>query len=34
MFSSARDYAGMRGLVNVRVVQQQGIFGIKKLSVN
>lgn len=32
--SSARDYAGMRGMVNVRVVQQQGIFGIKKLSVN
>jgi hypothetical protein len=24
----------MRGLVNVRVVQQQGIFGMKKLSVN
>jgi putative transposase len=34
MFSSARDYAGMRGLVNVRVVQQQGIFGMKELSVN
>lgn len=34
IYSSARDYAGMRGLVNVRVVQQQGILGIKKLSVN
>ncbi|HEX3933892.1 MAG TPA: hypothetical protein VHW43_04380 [Puia sp.] len=34
LHSSARDYAGMRGMVNVRVVQQQGIFGIKKLSVN
>jgi REP element-mobilizing transposase RayT len=34
IFSSARDYAGMRGLVNVRVVQQQGIFGMKELSVN
>jgi len=34
VFSSARDYAGIRGLVNVRVVQQQGIFGMKVLSVN
>ena len=34
MFSSARDYAGMRGLVNVRVVQQQGLFGMKVLGVN
>lgn len=34
VFSSARDYAGMRGLVNVRVVQQQGFFGIKALSAN
>ncbi|HXB94174.1 MAG TPA: transposase [Puia sp.] len=34
VFSSARDYAGMRGLVNVRVVQQQGIFGVKALSAN
>jgi REP element-mobilizing transposase RayT len=34
IYSSARDYAGMRGLVNVRVVQQQGVLGIKKLSVN
>ena len=34
VFSSARDYAGMRGLVNVRVVQQQGIFGMKVLPAN
>ena len=34
IYSSARDYAGMRGLVNVRVVQQQGIFGLKALPVN
>ncbi|HWB94298.1 MAG TPA: transposase [Puia sp.] len=34
LYSSARDYAGIHGLVNVRVVQQQGILGIKKLSVN
>ncbi len=34
LFSSARDYAGMRGLVNVRVVQQQGLFGLKVLGVN
>jgi len=34
VFSSARDYAGIRGLVNVRVVQQQGILGMKKLGVN
>jgi REP element-mobilizing transposase RayT len=34
VFSSARDYAGMRGMVNVRVVQQQGLFGVKSLSVN
>ena len=33
-FSSARDYAGIRGLVNVRVVQQQGIFGMKAVPVN
>lgn len=32
--SSARDYAGIRGLVNVRVVQQQGIFGMKRLPTN
>ena len=34
IFSSARDYAGMRGMVNVRVVQQQGLLGMKTLSVN
>ena len=34
IFSSARDYAGIRGLVNVRVVQQQGILGLKALPVN
>ena len=34
VFSSARDYAGIRGLVNVRVVQQQGIFGMKVLPTN
>jgi REP element-mobilizing transposase RayT len=34
LHSSARDYAGMRGLVNVRVVQQQGILGLKKLFTN
>jgi putative transposase len=34
LHSSARDYAGMRGLVNVRVVQQQGILGLKLLPTN
>jgi putative transposase len=34
LFSSARDYAGIRGLVGVKVVQQQGIFGAKKVSAN
>lgn len=34
IFSSARDYAGMRGLVKVKVIQQQGLFGIKMLSQN
>lgn len=34
LFSSARDYAGIKGLVNVRVVQQQGLLGLKTLSVN
>ena len=34
IFSSARDYAGIHGLVNVRVVQQQGLFGVKMLSAN
>lgn len=34
LFSSARDYAGIHGLVNVRVVQQQGVLGLKTLPVN
>jgi REP element-mobilizing transposase RayT len=34
LFSSARDYAGIRGLVAVRVIQQQGIFNTKRLSAN
>ena len=34
LFSSARDYTGRPGLVRVRVVQQQGPFGIKMLSSN
>ena len=34
IFSSARDYAGIQGLVKVKVVQQQGLFGVKMLSQN
>ena len=34
VFSSARDYAGMPGLVTVRVVRQQGLFGVKMVSAN
>jgi REP element-mobilizing transposase RayT len=34
VFSSARDYAGLHGLVKVKVVQQQGLFGIKIASQN
>ena len=34
VFSSARDYAGIRGMVKVKVVQQQGLFGVKMLSQN
>ena len=34
IFSSARDYAGIPGLVNVKVVRQQGLFGVKMLSEN
>ena len=34
MFSSARDYAGIKGLVNVKVIQQQGISRPKTLSAN
>lgn len=34
LFSSARDYTGMHGLVNVKVVQPQGLFAVKRLSAN
>jgi putative transposase len=34
LFSSARDYAGIRGLVAVQVVQPQGLFVVKRLSAN
>jgi len=34
IFSSARDYAGLHGLVKVKVIQQQGLFGIKMASQN
>lgn len=34
VYSSARDYAGIRGLVNVQVVRQQGLFSVKRLSAN
>lgn len=34
LFSSARDYAGMRGLVKVKVIQQQGRSKFKTLSAN
>ena len=34
IFSSARDYAGLLGLVKVKVVQQQGMFGVKMASQN
>ena len=34
LFSSARDYAGIRGLVAVKVVQPQGLFATKHLSAN
>jgi putative transposase len=33
-FSSARDYAGLKGLVNVKVVQLQGVSRVKMLSNN
>jgi REP element-mobilizing transposase RayT len=32
LFSSARDYAGMSGLVKVKVVQQPASFGVKTIS--
>jgi putative transposase len=34
LFSSARDYSGIRGLVAVKVVQPQGLFAVKRLSPN
>jgi putative transposase len=34
LFSSARDYSGIRGLVAVQVVQPQGLFAAKRLSAN
>jgi REP element-mobilizing transposase RayT len=34
LFSSARDYAGMKGLVKVKVIQQQGLSKLKLLSSN
>jgi putative transposase len=34
LFSSARDYAGDRGLVAVKVVQPQPMFAVKRLSAN
>jgi putative transposase len=34
LYSSARDYAGMRGLVKVQVIQQQGLSKFKLLSSN
>lgn len=34
LFSSARDYIGHKGLVNVKVIQQQGVSRVKMLSAN
>ena len=34
LFSSARDYVGLKGLVNVKVIQQQGVSRVKMLSAN
>jgi putative transposase len=34
LFSSARDYAGIRGLVAVKVVQPQGLSSFKRISAN
>jgi REP element-mobilizing transposase RayT len=34
LYSSARDYAGLKGLVNVKVIQQQGLSRAKLLSSN
>jgi REP element-mobilizing transposase RayT len=32
LFSSARDYAGMTGLVKVKVIRQPASFGVKTIS--
>lgn len=34
LFSSARDYIGIRGLVAVKVVQPQSLISVKRLSAN
>jgi putative transposase len=34
IYSSARDYAGIRGLVNVKVIRQKGLFGVRHVSAN
>jgi putative transposase len=34
LYSSARDYAGIKGLVRVKVIQQQGLSKFKRLSSN
>jgi REP element-mobilizing transposase RayT len=34
IYSSARDYAGIHGLVNVKVIRQQGLFGTKLVPSN
>jgi putative transposase len=34
LFSSARDYAGMKGLVRVKVLQPQRLSRVKRLSAN
>jgi putative transposase len=34
LFSSARDYVGIHGLVAVKVVQPQGLISVKRLSAN
>jgi putative transposase len=34
LFSSARDYSGIGGLVAVQVVQLQGLFPVKRMSPN
>jgi putative transposase len=34
LYSSARDYAGIKGFVRVKVIQQQGLSKFKRLSSN